>query len=288
MRTRLMAVVFVVAVTAVGCGDDGEGVVVEGAAPATPYGGPLHVPVKNPVKNLDEHSQRATRIESGAAGRALECDGEIYSGGGSEPWSEGDGGSTPAEGLEAYFDIEQPDVPRTGYREERREGDRVLYSLDVDGRTKVAVIVAKDGENRPGWGAETSASCDPAELPESYTDSQWYEIWTDREGRRLPITKVNSSVGSDHCDWQEAHFLSTGWGKDGRLYARDPAEVLPPESLTSPYDGDVRMPADARDTGYRYQEQELWLTEKDPTKAYIRTPDGVEAWPEFKDGFGCA
>ncbi|MBC2902372.1 hypothetical protein [Streptomyces cupreus] len=283
MRTKLMAVAFVVAVTAVGCGDGGEGVVVEGAAPATPYSGPLHVP----ARNLDEDSPRATRIESGAAGRALECDGEIYSGGGSEPWSEGDGGSTAAEGLQAYFDIEQPDVPRTGYREERREGDRVLYSLDVEGHTKVAVIVAKDRKNRPGWGAETSASCDPAELPESFTDAQWYEIWTGRDGRRVPITTVNSSVGPEHCDWQEARFLSTGRGEDGRLYARDPAKVLPPGSLTSSYDGDVRLPADARDTGYRYKDRELWLTDHDPTTAYIRTPDGVEAWPEVKDGFGC-
>lgn len=255
-----------------------------GAAPARPYSGPLHVP----AQNLDEDSPRATRIESGAAGRALECDGEIYSGGGSEPWSEGDGGSTPAEGLEAYFEIEQADVPRSGYREERREGDRVLYSFDVEGRTKVAVIVAKDRKNRPGWGPETSASCDPAELLESFTDAQGYEIWTDRDERRVPITKVNSNVGPEHCEWQSAHFLSTGQGKDGRLYARDPEKVLPPDSLTSPYDGDVRLPADARDTGYRYQDRQLWLTDDDPTKAYIRTPDGVKLWPQVKDGVGCA
>ncbi|MER6676632.1 hypothetical protein [Streptomyces sp. NPDC000983] len=284
MRTGLMAVAFVVAVTAVGCTDDGEGVVVEGSAPGTPYSGPLHVD----APDLDEDGRRATRIESGAAGRALECDGEIYSGGGSEPWSEGDGGSTPEEGLAAYFDIEQPDVPRTGYREERRDGGRVLYSLDVGGRTKVAVIVAEDGRNRPGWGAETSASCDPAELPESFTDGQWYEIWTGRDGRRVPITEVHSSVGPEHCDWQSAHFLSTGDGEDGRLYARDPSDVLPPGSLSMPYDGDARLPADARDTGFRYEGRELWLVDDDPSRVYIRTADGVEIWPRVNDGFGCA
>ncbi|MGV9456238.1 hypothetical protein [Streptomyces sp. NPDC003635] len=283
MRARLLVVAFAVAVTAVGCGDDGEGLVVEGATPATPYDGPLHVP----VRNLDEDSPEAARVGSGAAGRALECDGEIYSGGGADRWSEGDGGSSPAEGLRAYFDIEQPDLPRTGYREERREGDRVLYSLDVEGRTKVAVVVAKDGENRPGWGPETSASCDPAELPASFTDSQWYEIWTDRDGRRVPITTVHSSAGPDHCDWQRAHFLAMGRGVDAETYARDPAGVLPPGALTSPYDGDVRMPADARDTGYRYEERELWLVQDEPAKVYVRTPDGVEAWPRLADGFGC-
>ncbi|WP_406439853.1 hypothetical protein OHB14_13890 [Streptomyces sp. NBC_01613] len=284
MRGRLVGTTVLVAAAAVACGTEkGQDLVVAGTAPAAPYSGPLHVP----AKNLDEDSARATRIESGAAGRALECDGEIYSGGGSDPWSEGDGGATPKEGLKAYFDIEQPDVPRYGYRVEREEADRVLYSFDVGGRTKVAVIVAKDRKNRPGWGPETSASCDPSELPASFTDKQWYEIWTDRHGERVPITKVNSSVGPEHCDWQKAHFLSLGEGKKGKLYARDPDGVLPEGMLTSPYDGDVRMPASAHDTGYRYQDRRLWLTD-DPGKAYVRTSHGVEAWPLVSEGMGCA
>ncbi|MER6458536.1 hypothetical protein ABT270_38945 [Streptomyces sp900105245] len=56
--------------------------------------------------------------------------------------------------------------PDHGYRAERREADRALYSVDVKGRTKVAVVVAKDQKDRPGWGPpETNAACDPAELP---------------------------------------------------------------------------------------------------------------------------
>ncbi|MEU6147813.1 hypothetical protein ABZ848_46680 [Streptomyces sp. NPDC047081] len=286
MRGGLVAMTVLVASAAVACGGEQaarEDLVVTGTAPAVPYSGPLHVP----AKNLDEDSVRATRIESGAAGRALECDGEIYSGGGSDPWSEGDGGATPEEGLQAYFDIEQPEVPHHGYRVERRETDRVLYSFDVNGRTKVAVVVAKDRKNRPGWGPETSASCDPAELPASFTDQQWYEIWTDRHGERVPITKVSSNAGPEHCDWQKAHFLSLGEGKKGRLYARDPDGVLPEGMLTSPYDGDVRMPADAHDTGYRYHGRQLWLTD-DPARAYVRTSHGVEAWPLVKEGTACA
>jgi hypothetical protein len=247
--------------------------VVAGTPPATPYAGPLYVPSKGPD-------------DSGAAGRALECDGKIYSGGGSEAWSEGDGGSTPEEGLRAYFDIEQPDVPRSGYRVERREGDRVLYSFDVDGRTKVAVVVAKDQKYRPGWGPETSASCDPAELPASFTDAQPYEIWTDRDGHRVPTTEVSSSAGSAHCDWQQAHFLRTGHDEDARLYARDPDGVLESGMLTAPYNGDVRMPDFAHDTGYRFHDWRLWLTD-DASKAYVRTSHGVEAWPLVKDGLRC-
>ncbi|MEV0739419.1 hypothetical protein AB0I51_26540 [Streptomyces sp. NPDC050549] len=274
MRSGLGAVAVLVAATAVGCGTKGGGdVVVAGTPPATPYDGPLYVAAAGSDK-------------PGAAGRALECDGARYAGGGADAWSKGDGGKTPEGGLRTYFDIEQPDVPRTGYRVERKESGRVLFSYDVDGRTKVAVVVAKDQKNRPGWGPETSASCDPAEFPASFTKAHGYEIWTDTHGKRVPTTVVSSSVGAAHCDWQKAHFLQTGKGAKGRLYARDPDKVLPAGMLTAPYDGDVSMPATARDTGYRYQDWELWLA-ADASKAYVRTPDGVEAWPSVKDGQAC-
>lgn len=38
----------------------------------------------------------------------------------------------------------QPVQPDRGYRAEHREADRALHSVDVEGRTKVAVVVAKD------------------------------------------------------------------------------------------------------------------------------------------------
>lgn len=38
----------------------------------------------------------------------------------------------------------QPVQSDHGYRAERREADRALYSVDVKGRTKVAFVVAKD------------------------------------------------------------------------------------------------------------------------------------------------
>ncbi|NUP16390.1 MAG: hypothetical protein HOZ81_09860 [Streptomyces sp.] len=283
MRGGLVAVAVAVlmATVVVGCGAE-EDLVVAGTAPATPYGGPLYVP----ARNLDEHSARAVLAGSGAAGRALECDGDIYSGGVSDPWSEGDGGATPEEGLRAYFDMEQPEVPRHGYRVEREKDGRVLYSLDVDGRTKVAVVVAEDREDRPGWGPESSASCDPAELPESFTASLEMEIWTDADGRRVPTTEISSSAGSAHCDWQEAHFLELGVNQDRRMFARDPEGVLEPAMLNAGYDGDVPLPDDAHDTGYRLGDWRLWLA-GDRSTAYVRTPDGVEAWPLVSDGMGC-
>lgn len=283
MRRGLAAVAVLVATAAVGCrAEEDADVAVEGTAPATPYSGPLYVP----TRDLDEDSEEAALIEAGAAGRALECDGEAYSGGQGETWNRSEGGSTPEEGLKLYFDIEQPEVPRSGYRVEREEDGRALFSFDVNGRTKVAVVVAKDQKDRPGWGPETNASCDPAELPASFTDSKEFEIWTDRQGKRISTTTISSHAGPEHCDWQSARFLYLGRGEDERQYVRDPESVFESDQLTAPYDGDVRMPEDARDTGYRLGERELWLTD-DRSVAYVRTPDGVEAWPMTKQRVGC-
>ncbi|MFH8798512.1 hypothetical protein ACH4F6_02755 [Streptomyces sp. NPDC017936] len=283
MRKRFVVVTVLAAVTAVACGrGSGPDAVVEGTPPATPYGGRLDVP----TEFRDESTQQALRLASGAAGRALECDGEIYEGAGPDGWSRRDGGDSPEEGLELYFDLSDPEVPRHGYRVERRSEGRVLYSYDVGGRTKVAVVVAHDQEDRPGWGPETTASCDPAELPARFTDSSRYEIWTDGDGRRQPVARIHTSAGAEHCGWQSASFLALGGGADGRTYVRDPDGVLDPGMLDAPYDGDVRMPAGAHDTGYRYRDRQLWLTD-DRATAYVRTPDGVEAWPSVKDGVGC-
>ncbi|MFJ8106129.1 hypothetical protein [Streptomyces sp. NPDC096132] len=282
MRRGLVATAAVL-MAVVGCGaEDDEDLIIDYGPAVSPYSGPLHIP----VQEVDESTPEAMLLSSGAAGRALECDGEIAWGGGPDGWSESDGGDSPEDGLRLYFDMFEPTGPRSGFRVEREEADRVLYSYDVDGRTKVAVVVAKDQKDRPGWGPETNASCDPAELPASVTDSGDQEIWTDGNGRRVPTTTLSSYAGAEHCDWQKVHFLGMGRAEDHRQYVRDPGGALPAELLTAPYDGDVPMPANAHDTGYRYQDWRLWLTE-DRRTAYVRTSDGVEAWPLAKEMVAC-
>jgi hypothetical protein len=280
MRRGLPAVAVLTVVTVAGCGGAPRpDLVVKGTPPASAYGGPLYVP----TRQTDASGPRALRLASGAAGRALECDGEIFEGSGPDGWSEPEGGRTPQDGLRLFFDMVQPGLPDHGWRVERRAGQRVLYSYDVGGRTKAAVVVAKDQKNRPGWGPETNASCDPAEFPAAFAAAQGWEVWTDRHGRRVPVSRLTSSAGPAHCGWQSAHFLDL----DGTTYARDPDGALGDELLTAPYRGRVRMPADARDTGYRYRDRRLWLT-PDHATAYVRTPDGVEAWPRLEEGVGCA
>jgi hypothetical protein len=292
MRRSRVAVLAValVAVAAAGCGE-GSDLVVGGSAPPTPYSGPLHVPYrKAEVKGDAEPGPKEMMVAAGAAGKALECDGTIYAGGGGERWSKHDGGGTPEEGLALQFIIDGTDPPGYSFRVEREGGGRVLYSYDVKGRTKHAVVVAENQPHRPGWGPETTAQCDPAEFPASVTRSMGLEIWTDATGGRVPVTSVQSSEGARHCDWQEAHFLTLGEsaaGGDGRTYARDPHGVLPAGMLTSPYDGHTALPRGTRDTGYRFGDWHLWTVPGDASKLYVRTGDGVELWPAVRRGGGC-
>ncbi|MFF9158583.1 hypothetical protein ACF1AB_40900 [Streptomyces sp. NPDC014846] len=178
-------------------------------------------------------------------------------------------------------------MPRSGYRAERKEGDRILYSFDVEGRTKVAVVAAKNQKDRPGRGPQPSASCDPAELPPSLTNPLDYEIWTDPSGERVPVTQVSSHRGAEHCDWQSAHFPAVGSGQDARPHVRDPEHHFQVGAqLSAPYHSDVHLPAGTHDTGYRFKHWQLWLTHPE-TKAYIRTADRVEARPQAKTGITC-
>jgi hypothetical protein len=277
MRGRRVAAVVAGALAVAGCGGGHGPLVVGGTPPAQPYAGPLRVT----VAHVDEEGPRAVAANSGAAGRALECDGKVASGGGGGRWSKRDGGRTPEDGLRLFFDMEQPDLPQYGYRVERREGGRVLYSFDVRGRTKIAVIVAKDQPHRPGWGPDTTAHCDPAEFPRSFTDHRHYGFWNDTRGRRAPLYEIEGFKGSASCGWDGAYFLGVGQEPHRVWYARDPHGQLPADMLVAPYREHATMPPGARDTGYRHGDWKLWR-DGDRSRVWVRTPSGVESWPAVR------
>lgn len=155
MRRGFVAAAAVL-VAVVGCGAEGdEDVIIDYGPATTPYSGPLHIESEKVKGDTPE----AVLLASGAAGRALECNGKIRRGGAPDGWGRGDGGKTPEDGLRLYFRMFEPGGVASRFRVEREENDRVLYSHRVDGRTKTAVVVAKDQEGRPGWGPETYASC---------------------------------------------------------------------------------------------------------------------------------
>ncbi|MEV6109350.1 hypothetical protein AB0M28_32260 [Streptomyces sp. NPDC051940] len=282
-----------VALAAAGCGEpDAErpsltgGGVSVGASGPQGYDGPLWTEMAEDGPDSDP------KVLGGAATRALECDGPPYFGGNDvgDGWGSPAGGRSAEEGLRRFLGEAYNAVPTSGYRVEKEEGGRTLFAVgDAEGRTKAAVIVAKDRPKRAGWGMETFAVCDPAELPAKYDAEMGVQVWTDAKGARVPVASVRGRLGNDHCDWQDVLFLTLGEGERGAeapQYVRDEHGKLDEGMVNGPFDPDAELPADARDTGFRRDGGELWLA-ADGKSAYVRSADGVERWPGTPHPVAC-
>lgn len=269
-----------------GCG---EATVVVDAPPAsTPYAGRLDLPVSY-------RDSASVMKRSGSSGLALECTGRPSNGGGADY----DSGlstvqSDPAGAVADWMHEEGSwfsGVPDSGYRLERRDDGRVLYSFDVDGRTRAAVIVSDsvhDWNGDTGWGVESWAVCDPAELPAEMTEEMGIVVWEDAAGNRVPTSRVTSYAGPEHCDWQDITFLNLG-GPRGTQFLRDVDGELSGQTFGR-FDGSVALPDDATDTGWHHDGRELWLAD-DERAAYLVSlddPSDVERWPAAKEPVGCA
>lgn len=284
MRHAVVAVS--AAVLLAGCGS--TTVVAQGDPVASPYEGPMSLPV--------DHADKASVMErSGAAGRALECDGAPYNGGGADY----DSGlasvqGNPAEALENFLEKEGLGIqlPVEGYRVERQDGGRVLFSYDVSERTKIAFIVAdsvRDYSHDQGWGVESWAQCDPAELPATVTEALGIQVWQDESGARVPVTDIRSFQGAEHCDWQDITFLEVGPEQQADEYVRDTHGEFA-DLLHTAYDASAILPDDATDTGYHRDGRQLWLSARHDAAFLVSlaNPDDVERWPSAKPPIYCA
>ena len=185
-------------------------------------------------------------------------------------------------------------LPPTGYEEAGTDGDRVLVVQEHDGATVVAFVVevgVTDWDGNEGWGVTSYAACDLAELPAAVAAAQGTEVWTDAEGMPVPTSRVLSSAGPEHCDWQDITFLQLGARRDAEQYLRDVDGDLARFTATT-YAAQVPLPADATDTGWRREGRALWLA-PDRSAAYLVT-DGQEAghppaerWPAAKERVAC-
>jgi hypothetical protein len=271
---------------AAACGTGNATVVLTGSAPDVPYDGPLQL-------STSQVDDATVEERSGAAARALECDTAPYAGGRGEYDSGLASVQDSAEAaLSNYFAEEGLGwAPQEGYRVEREDDGRVMLSYDVAQRSKVVFIAAADVvdyNDECGWGIETWAECDPAELPAEITDDFGVQIWQDEHGDRVPVAVIHSSQGPEHCDWQDITFLVLGKDEEGPDYLRDTDGELT-RWLTTTYDDHAVLPDDATDTGYHRDGRHLWLT-TDRRAAYLvdeADPTNVERWPGVRERFGC-
>jgi len=226
-----------------------------------------------------------------SAAQELDCAGGVYQHGAGDYV---DGGlervaDDPLGALEDLVAENDPGVvPQDGYQEVRQVDGRALLTYTVDGRVRVAFVAVdgmEDWDGGKGWGIDSWAVCDPAELPAAVTDGWWMDVWTDADGARVPVAEVYSYDGPEHCDWQDIVFLQVG--KD-TTYLRDTSGELADFTRTS-YDGSSRLPQTATRTGWQHEGRALWLVPSGEAAYLVSVDDrsDVERWPASK-GFGCA
>lgn len=262
------------------CGQD---IVIDGPAAPEPYSGSLASP--SPISDDADVFARA-----GAAAVALECEGDPANGGSPDVVASGD---SPTEAIENWMEADGKwfgGLPTHGYRIEREDEDRVLFSLDVNTDSKVTVIAADgvvDDDGNSGWAVETWAMCDPSEFPPAVTEDLDIPIWTDDQDARVDTRLVSSGQGAEHCDWEDITFLSLGEPPEVRQFVRDTDGVF---ELAGAFSFSATLPSDAIDTTWEYDGRHLWLSNDDRT-AYlvsIEDTDDVESWPRASEPIYCA
>ena len=120
--------------------------------------------------------------------------------------------------------------------------------------------------------------------------------WT-KGGRTIGWAELEASAGPSHCGWDSSTFLGVGWplgtisadaGQD-RQFIRDPARTLRGASLLGAWEHSPVLPADAKDTGYRYGAIKLYLAYSDQDYfAYLVAPADSERWPRSDPQTLCA
>ena len=246
------------------------------AAAAHSYDGPLYV-----------SGAAAAHPDTGAAGNVVDC--RSWGGGGfnsAEIYGDGATADSPDQALEVARHEGTFGGAQDGLQVAKKEDDRVLYVLEVQGVVKQALIVhngpATEGAGGPGWYVESWASCDYSEFPRSFTDSIGLQIWTNSAGDPVPTTTIESWRGPEHCSWQSMTFLELGKA----VYVRDPQPDLA-KYFAHPYQPHAELPGNAVDTGFRRDGQRLWLSQ-DKQLAYVGTHSDVQAWPRTIKPLLCA
>lgn len=199
-------------------------------------------------------------------------------------------GATPDEAFRAWTEINPFTVPRSGYHALGAIGNRFVYAYDVDGSTKVVVVISPRFSDLVGNAAftiEEMRTCDPSEYGATVDLGPHQRTWAHEETGEILI----DIAGPGHCEWESARMLHLPH-EDGTLdrqYLRDPLGVfIDVPGLLDSYAEGVELPADATFSGFRTADDlELWFTAEDHA-AYVVTPDGVERWPRAGEPIGCA
>ncbi len=108
------------------------------------------------------------------------------------------------------------------------------------------------------------------------------ELRWSKDGRTSVVRTVSSVPGPSHCEWESATFIHV----DSRPYVRAPENVVG-DGFREGLRLATKPPDDARDSGFRAGELELWIAQSDDG-VFLRLGDDVERWPPLIPPTGCA
>jgi hypothetical protein len=109
--------------------------------------------------------------------------------------------------------------------------------------------------------------------------------WT-RDGQPATEFEITTIAGPDHCGWAAAAMMFIGWpppttapsADRARQFIRDPRAVVDPRFREQFRQG-VKLPADARSTGFRHGGIEVFVSPSDDTGIYLVSRFDAERWP---------
>lgn len=115
-----------------------------------------------------------------------------------------------------------------------------------------------------------------------------YLPWTDRNGCLIRVDVLAERPGPAQCEWESTRVIISGiplgvlytGTTDSVTFVRDPGGLYGDAALADGFQILEELPVDAIDTNYRQDERELWLAPSDPGGIYLRSPAGVERWPQ--------
>ncbi len=126
--------------------------------------------------------------------------------------------------------------------------------------------------------------------PPPYPGYHW-----SRNGERAGESEITTIAGPDHCGWGPAAMMFIGWpppavaptADRARQFIRDPQGVFGAKFRDGLRRG-IQIPSDARTTGYRYGQLEVFVSPSDDGGIYVASPTDVERWPRSDPMTLCA
>lgn len=107
--------------------------------------------------------------------------------------------------------------------------------------------------------------------------------------RAVPVTRIHSFQGAEHCAWEDITFLVVGPEETADWYLSDsPADFS--GLLRTTFTNQTTLPEAASDTGLRRNGRQLWIGPDDEAAYLVSLDDAqdVERWPAAKQPIRCA